>query len=87
MEHKNYKRGYLLLKKTFLLIYVKIIENYIGGLSTVGHLSKTEIILRHNFKCPQLKRVTLGYFEAQSRVSLRLIIYFHLLTEAIETKL
>ena len=29
----------------------------------------------------------LGYFEAQSILSLRLITYFHLLTEVVETKL
>ena len=29
----------------------------------------------------------LGYFEAQSILSLRLITYFHLLTEAVKTKL
>ena len=33
------------------------------------------------------KYAHLGYFEAQSRLSLRLITYFHLLTEAVETKL
>ena len=34
-----------------------------------------------------IKRVTLGYFEAQSRLSLRLITSFHPLTEAVKTKL
>ena len=33
------------------------------------------------------KRVTLGYFEAQSRLSLRLITSFHPLTEVVKTKL